>query len=55
MHNRAMPAAKAAQAAGRQGKFWEMHDKMFEAGPRALSDENLEKFAEEIGSIYGNA
>ena len=49
MHNRAMAAAMAAEAAGKQGKFWEYHDKMFEAGPRALSDENLAKFAEESG------
>jgi len=26
MHPNAMPAAKAAMAAGKQGKFWEMHD-----------------------------
>jgi protein-disulfide isomerase len=29
-HKQAMPAAKAAVAAGAQGKFWEMHDKIFE-------------------------
>ena len=28
-HDRALPAALAAEAAGEQGKFWEMHDKMF--------------------------
>jgi protein-disulfide isomerase len=28
-HRRALPAAIAAQCAGRQGKFWEMHDRLF--------------------------
>ena len=48
MHNRAMAAALAAEAAGKQGKFWEMHDKLFQ-DPRALTDENFDKYAEEIG------
>ena len=48
MHNRAMAAAIAAEAAGRQGKFWEMHDKLFDNG-RALTDENFEKWASEMG------
>lgn len=30
LHPYAMPAAKAAEAAGIQGKFFEMHDKLFE-------------------------
>jgi protein-disulfide isomerase len=30
IHPNAMTAAKAAEAAGKQGKFWEMHDKLFE-------------------------
>jgi protein-disulfide isomerase len=29
-HANAMLAAQAAEAAGKQGKFWEMHDKIFE-------------------------
>jgi len=47
MHNRALAAAIAAEAAGRQGKFWEMHDILFENG-RALTDENFEKWATEL-------
>lgn len=47
MHNRAMAAALAAESAGRQGKFWEMHDKLFANG-RALTDENFEKWASEL-------
>ncbi len=48
MHNRAMPAALAAEAAGRQGKFWEMHEKLYQ-DPRALTDENIERYATELG------
>ena len=48
MHNRAMAAALAAEAACKQGKFWEMHDKLFQ-DPRALTDENFEKYATEVG------
>jgi len=47
-HPNAMPAAEAAYAAHEQGKFWEMHDKLF-ANQRQLSRENFEKWAEELG------
>jgi len=30
IHKNAEPSAYAAEAAGKQGKFWEMHDKLFE-------------------------
>lgn len=30
IHPQAMPAAKAAWAAGQQGKFWEFHDRLFD-------------------------
>ena len=30
MHEHALMAAQAAEAAGLQGKFWEMHDKLYE-------------------------
>ncbi|OGG42023.1 hypothetical protein A2837_00945 [Candidatus Kaiserbacteria bacterium RIFCSPHIGHO2_01_FULL_46_22] len=30
VHPVAIPAARAAEAASQQGKFWEMHDKLFE-------------------------
>lgn len=30
MHPNAIPAARAAEAASAQGKFWEMHDKLYE-------------------------
>jgi protein-disulfide isomerase len=47
-HNNAMPAAVAAVAAAQQGKFWEMHDKLF-ANQQALGASDLEKYAKEIG------
>ena len=48
MHPNAMPAAKAAVAAGKQGKFWEMHDIMFQNN-RALTFDNLKDYAGKIG------
>jgi cyclophilin family peptidyl-prolyl cis-trans isomerase len=33
IHDKAALAAQAAEAAGSQGKFWEMHDLLFEAQP----------------------
>ena len=47
-HDRAEPAARAAIAAQAQGKFWEYHDILF-ANMRALSDEDLERYAEQVG------
>ncbi len=47
-HREAMSAAKAALAAGRQGKFWEMHDKLF-ANQRNLGRDFYLKAAEELG------
>jgi protein-disulfide isomerase len=47
-HNNAEPAAEAAMAAGAQGKFWQMHDKLFENNT-ALDRPNLEKYAQELG------
>jgi protein-disulfide isomerase len=47
-HNNAEPAAEAAMAAGAQGKFWEMHDKLFENNT-ALDRPNLEKYAQDLG------
>ena len=47
-HKNAMPAALAARAAERQGKFWEMHDSIFESSA-PLDDSNLLKIAEKAG------
>ena len=47
-HPHALVAAEAAEAAGAQQKFWEMHDTLFEH-QRALDDAHLEKYAQAIG------
>jgi protein-disulfide isomerase len=47
-HPNAMPAALAAEAARAQGKFWEMHDKLF-ANQQALSEASYAQFAKELG------
>jgi protein-disulfide isomerase len=53
VHAHAREAAQAAEAAGRQGKFWEMHDQLYlqqsvwsvSADPRA----NFARYATELG------
>jgi protein-disulfide isomerase len=47
MHGRSQPAAVAALAAQRQGKFWQFHDKLFETG--RLDDAGLLDHARAIG------
>lgn len=47
IHPDAKLAAQAAVAAQKQGKFWEMHDKMFD-NQTSLKKENLLKYAEEL-------
>jgi len=48
-HPRAQKAAEAAEAAGAQGRFWEMHDALFAAPRDALEDDDLVRYATEIG------
>ena len=48
MHTKAPGAHKAAEAAGIQGKFWEMHDLIF-ADQRGMSDEKYEEYAKQLG------
>jgi protein-disulfide isomerase len=48
VHPHAMHAAEAAEAAAAQGKFWEMHDMLFE-NQRALEDSDLIRYAESLG------
>lgn len=47
-HPRAHAAACAAEAAGRQGRFWEMHDALF-ADQGRLEDPHLWARAERLG------
>lgn len=44
VHPHAIAAALAAEAAGKQGKFWEMHDMLFE-NQKSLQEDNLMAFA----------
>jgi protein-disulfide isomerase len=48
MHPHAQHAAEAAEAAAAQGKFWEMHGRLFER-QFALEDENLVEYALDLG------
>jgi protein-disulfide isomerase len=47
-HPHARPSALAALAAGQQGKYWGMHDRLF-ANPQAEDDAGLEQSAKELG------
>src|SRR4029078_6010179 len=46
-HPHAQDAAVAAESAGSQNKFWEMHDYLYEH-QQALDDIHLEKYAREL-------
>lgn len=48
MHGRSRPAALAAMAAGKQGKFWQYHDRLF-ANQSGLDDASLRKIAQDLG------
>jgi protein-disulfide isomerase len=48
MHPHAKDAAQAAEAAGAQGRFWEMHDVLFES-PDEISLEDIARYAQELG------
>lgn len=53
MHNQAFAASKAAMCAGAQGKFWEMHDRLFR-GQRDWRDQQdapqrFSRYAAELG------
>jgi Na+:H+ antiporter, NhaA family len=59
-HPHARTAALAAEAAGAQGRFWEMHDRLFESGGRLEPDDivayargvglDLDRFARDMAS-----
>jgi len=48
MHPHALQAAEAAEAAGAQGKFWEMHDLLFD-NQNALGRSHLNRYAAQLG------
>jgi protein-disulfide isomerase len=47
-HPEALPASIATVCANEQGKFWELHDKIFD-NQRELNGENLSKWAKDVG------
>ena len=48
IHTRAEAAAEAAECAGRQGRFWEMHDQLFQ-NPKRLEATDLSDYAQSVG------
>jgi protein-disulfide isomerase len=48
IHPHAARAAETAEAAAAQGRFWEMHDSLFEH-QRALGDSHLLQYAKDLG------
>jgi len=48
-HANAQKAAEAAECAGKQGKYYKMHDKLFEEGVKGGVD-SYKEFAKEIGA-----
>jgi protein-disulfide isomerase len=49
MHPFALKAAETAECAGEEGKFWEMHDKLFAfANPAQLNDASLRQASSEL-------
>lgn len=53
IHKNAQSAAYAAEAAGKQGKFWDMHDMLFNTqnvwSPLENPNEQFEKYAQSLG------
>ena len=49
-HPHAERAAEAAEAAGAQGVFWQMHDHLYE-NQRHLRDDDLHSYAEALGLV----
>jgi protein-disulfide isomerase len=47
VHPHALAASRAAEAASRQGRFWEMHDTLFHR-QKALEEDELRRYAIEL-------
>ena len=60
IHPGALPAAEAAECGDEQGKYWEMHDKIFDEqnkfgqGTVPFTNDDLKKWASEIGLSTGD-
>ena len=48
IHPHALAAASAAEAAARQGRFWDMHELLFHR-QKALGEQDLRQYAADIG------
>jgi protein-disulfide isomerase len=48
IHPLALAASEAAECAARQGRFWEMHGRLFD-GPNALAASSLVQHAQALG------
>jgi protein-disulfide isomerase len=53
IHQNAEPAARAAEAAGKQGKFWEMHDLLFEKQDEWAKAVDPEQMFESYATLLG--
>lgn len=51
-HPHALMAAEAAEAAGAQGQFWQMHERLLSPG-RHLDRASLNRYAEQLGLDMG--
>lgn len=52
-HQFALQAARAAEAAARQGKFWEMHDKIFEGQKVWEQSQNPQTYFDQYAEAVG--
>jgi protein-disulfide isomerase len=53
IHSHAEKAAEAAECAGEQGKYWEMHDALFESQDQWTSQQNAEDTFKELAGDLG--
>jgi len=53
IHRNAIVAARAAEAAGRQGKFWEMHDLLYEKQTEWSDERNAKDKFVEYAKVLG--
>lgn len=53
VHQNALASSRAAEAAGLQGKFWEMHDLLYENQPTWEGSDQAQKFFEQYAKQLG--